>query len=151
MSALVRLAKPEDLEGVLVLYKELRPYDPELTPQLARDTFLDLLRRDDIALVVYEFDEALTATCMLALVPNLASGTRPFGVIEHVVTLPEFRRRGHGRIVLQHALNLAWSKRCCKVVLLSGEHRVQAHKLYESVGFVGGVERGFVARPPSAA
>jgi GNAT superfamily N-acetyltransferase len=151
MSALVRLAKPEDLEGVLVLYKELRPHDPELTPQLGRDTFLYLLRRDDIALVVYEFDGTLTATCMLALVPNLASGTRPFGVIEHVVTLPKFRRRGHGRLVLQYALNLAWSKCCCKVVLLSGENRVQAHRLYESVGFIGGVERGFVARPPSAA
>jgi GNAT superfamily N-acetyltransferase len=88
---------------------------------------------------------------MLALVPNLANGARPFGVVEHVVTLPEFRRRGHARRALEHALNLAWSKSCYKVVLLSGAQRKEAHKLYESVGFVGGIEEGFVARPPSAA
>jgi hypothetical protein len=46
---------------------------------------------------------------------------------------------------------MAWSKGCYKVMLLSGSQRVEAHKLYESVGFVGGIERGFVARSPSAA
>jgi GNAT superfamily N-acetyltransferase len=83
---------------------------------------------------------------MLAIVPNLASGARPFGIIEHVVTLQEFRRRGHARRVLEHALKLAWSRHCYKVVLLSGADRTEAHRLYESAGFNGGVERGFVAK-----
>jgi len=32
-------------------------------------------------------------------------------------------------------------------MLLSGAQRKEAHKLYESVGFDGDVERGFVAKP----
>ena len=92
----------------------------------------------------------VTATCMLAIVPNLASGARPFGVVEHVVTLPQFRRQGLARLVLQFALDLAWSKNCYKVILLSGAQRTEAHRLYESVGFQGDIERGFVAKPNCA-
>src|SRR5262245_56212619 len=106
------------------------------------------MSKRDVVLLVCELDGALVATCMLAIIPNLASGARPFGIIEHVVTLPAHRRRGHARRVLQHALDLAWARRCCKVMLLSGEQRGEAHSLYESVGFAGNVERGFVARPP---
>jgi GNAT superfamily N-acetyltransferase len=87
---------------------------------------------------------------MLASVPNLASSARPFAVIEHVVTLAAHRRRGYARLVLEYALAKAWSRGCCKVMLLSGSQRTEAHKLYESVGFLGDVERGFVAKPASA-
>jgi GNAT superfamily N-acetyltransferase len=151
VSAVVRPVKPEDLEGVLGLYKELRPLDPPLSPDAARATLQALIQRSDIELLVCEINAVLAATCQLAVVPNLASGARPFGVIEHVVTLAAHRRRGYARLLLERALELAWSKGCYKVVLLSGSQRAEAHKLYESVGFVGGVERGFVARSPSAA
>jgi GNAT superfamily N-acetyltransferase len=111
----------------------------------------NLIQRPDIDLLVCEANGVLAATCQLALVPNLASGARPFGIIEHVVTLAEHRRFGYASLVLKHALETAWSKGCYKVMLLSGAQRSEAHKLYESVGFVGGIERGFVARSPSAA
>ncbi len=84
---------------------------------------------------------------MLAVIPNIASGARPFGVIEYVVTLASQRKRGYARLVLERALAEAWAGGCYKVVLLSGVKRAEAHKLYESVGFVGDIERGFVAKP----
>jgi GNAT superfamily N-acetyltransferase len=147
----VRPVQPEDLDGVLLLYRQLRPHDPALAPQLAREVLERLIRQDDIELIVCDSAGVLTTTCMLALIPQLANSARPFGVIEHVVTLAEHRRQGHARRVLEFALDLAWSRSCCKVVLLSGSQRTEAHKLYESVGFVSGIESGFVARPPSAA
>src|SRR5262245_41770011 len=104
MAQVARVAQAGDLEGILRLYGELRPHDPALDPDVARDAFEQLVGSDDVKLIVCECDGALTATCMLALVPNLASGARPFGVVEHVVTLREFRRRGHARLVLNHAL-----------------------------------------------
>jgi len=146
MRCVARLATGTDLEDVLALYRELRPQDPVLSAEIARSSFEAILQRDDVAIVVLECDGALTATCMLAILPNLASGARPFGVIEHVVTLRAFRRRGYARQVLEHALNLAWSRQCYKVMLLSGAGRTEAHRLYEAVGFNGSVERGFVVK-----
>jgi len=142
---LTRLAQSADVNGILTLYRELRPGDPELPepkPLLSK-----ILSNPDLALVVCECDDTLAATCMLAIVPNLASGGRPFGVLEHVVTLNRFRRRGFARAVLQFALEIAWSRNCYKVILLSGIQRREAHAMYESVGFRGDVERGFVAKP----
>ena len=48
---------------------------------------------------------------------------------------------------MKYALDLAWANNCCKVVLLSGAQRVEAHRLYESLGFKGGIERGSVVKP----
>jgi GNAT superfamily N-acetyltransferase len=150
MNTAVRRAESNDLPGVLTLYRELRPHDPELAPDAGREAFRVLTARNDVHIVVCEVEKTLVATCMLAIIPSLACGARPFGIIEHVVTLSTRRGRGYGRYVLEHALNLAWSGRCCKVVLFSGTQRTDAHRLYESVGFVGNVESGFVAKPTRA-
>jgi GNAT superfamily N-acetyltransferase len=147
MQTSVRLAQPRDLLGILSLYRELRPSDPELAETEAHTALARILNDTNLHLVVCEHAGCLAATCMLALVPNLASGARPFGVIEHVVTLSRFRRKGLARLVLRFALDLAWTKTCYKVILLSGAMRTEAHRLYESLGFRGDVERGFVAKP----
>lgn len=143
----VRRARAPDLPGVLALYRELRPHDPPLAPARAEAVWVELLANPGVDLVVAELDGALAATCLLATIPNLASGGRPIGLLEHVITAARFRRRGLGAAVLRFALARAWSRDCCKVMLLSGVARPEAHRLYESVGFRGDVERGFVAKP----
>jgi GNAT superfamily N-acetyltransferase len=150
MESAVRLAEFRDLQGLLTLYKALRPHDPELPAQQAEARWRELLAQSHIRVVVAESDGSLASTCMIALVTNLASGGRPFGVIEHVITLPQFRGRGLARATLQYALDFAWSQSCCKVMLLSGMQRAEAHALYESLGFRGDIERGFVIKPASA-
>ncbi len=144
---MIRLARFEDLTPVQRLYKELRPHDPELPPDEAAKLWRDVLAQPRVRIIVAEQDAQLVSACMLALVPNFANGGRPIGFIEHVITLPEFRGLGLAGAVLQHALDLAWSQDCCKVVLLSGAQRAEAHRLYESLGFRGDIERGFVIKP----
>src|SRR5204862_7090944 len=116
----VRLATTVDLAGVLALYRQRRPNDPELSESESKAALDQVLGDKGLSLIVCEQGNVLAATCMLAVIENLAMGARPFGVIEHVVTLPEFRQQGLARRVLRHALELAWSKRCYKVILLSG-------------------------------
>jgi GNAT superfamily N-acetyltransferase len=146
-----RVAQDADLRDVLALYHELRPHDPEIPLDVARKAFAGILERDDVQIVVCDAGGARVATCMLAIIPNLAAGARPFGIIEHVVTLAAHRGRGYGRRVLDHALALAWERRCYKVTLLSGAQRPQAHRLYQSAGFDGDAERGFVIKAPDYA
>lgn len=144
----IRFAEANDLPGMHKLYRELRPQDPVLPPKVAALRWADVLDNANIRVVVADMGGLLAATCMIALVPNLASGGRPFAVIEHVVTLGSHRGRGLGRAVMQHALDFAWSRDAWKVMLLSGAQRAEAHRLYESLGFRGEIERGFVAKRP---
>jgi GNAT superfamily N-acetyltransferase len=145
-----RFAEYRDLDGVRRLYQELRPADPDLTAEKAASLWRELLSQPHIRVVVAEADGALASTCMIALIANLANEGRPFAVIEHVVTLSQYRGRGLGRATMQLALDFAWSQSCCKVMLLSGVQRPDAHRLYESLGFRGDIERGFVIKPSQA-
>lgn len=146
----VRRAVPADIPSVLALYRELRPNDPAIPADRAARLWEEVADGRRSMVFVAEFDGEVAATCMLAMLSNLASGGRPIGVVEHVVTASRFRRRGLNRQVLELALKEAWVAGCCKVILLSGAQRTEAHGLYEAVGFRGDVERGFVAKPPES-
>ena len=144
----IRRAAEQDIAGVMALYAVLRPHDPVLPHEQLRALWHDAGGGPHSMIVVAECNCVIASTCMLATVANLASGGRRIGLIEHVVTAPAFRGQGLGRDVLEFALAQAWAMGCCKVVLLSGSQRTDAHRLYRSVGFDGDAEMGFVAKPP---
>ena len=116
----VRLAVQGDLTGLARLYSELRPNDPPIIGASSEALLGQLSENPAIRLVVCEAGGILVSTCMLGIVPNLAQGGKPFGIIEHVVTLAPHRRQGHSRRVLACALDFAWAANCYKVMLLSG-------------------------------
>lgn len=144
-----RLARAEDLGAVISLYRELRPDDPELPDAKLSALWRSVTNGANSIVTVVCVDGEIAATAMLALIANLASGGRRIGLIEHVVTASRFRRRGLAKQLLQYTLEHAWAANCCKVVLLSGAQRVEAHQVYEAVGFSGNVERGFVIKSPT--
>ena len=98
--------------------------------------------------VVAEVDGSVVATCNLTVVPNLTYNLQPYGLIENVVTHADYRRQGLGKAVVQMALDIAWEAGCYKVMLLSGSSREGAHRLYDSVGFLGDKKKGYVAYRP---
>lgn len=145
---MIRLAEQKDLAGLLALYKELRPNDPSLDPELAEQRWQQLIDDTRTHVVVAEVEGELAATCALSINLSITNGARPFGIIEHVVTGQKFRRQGLSKQVLEYGINQAWQLECYKVMLLSGEQLTGAHKVYEAVGFKSGIEKGFVIKRP---
>ncbi|WP_166541564.1 GNAT family N-acetyltransferase [Aeromonas salmonicida] len=144
----IRTCNEQDVTGLLILYRELRPHDPPLVE--AESTLAALLAQSHVRLIVAEVDGQLAATCQLGVIPTLTNGGRPFGIIEHVITAARFRRQGLSQQVLEQALAIAWQQDCYKVMLLSGEGREAAHRLYEKLGFKAGIEKGFVIKQVDA-
>jgi len=60
---MIRVATINDLAGVLNLYKELRPLDPNLATNFAKDKWLEIIDNKQTYLVVAEIDGELTSTC----------------------------------------------------------------------------------------
>ena len=137
-----------DLTGLLALYQFLNPDDPPLpvNDNLQRH-WQDILDNEALHYVVAHVNGTLISTCNLTIVPNLTRAARPYGLIENVVTHPEYRRRGIGTQVLQYALNIAWKQDCYKVMLLTGSKNETTLRFYEQAGFTRGEKTGFVARP----
>lgn len=143
----IRECELQDLAGLLALYRELRPRDPALSESAATEGLAALLRQPHTRILVALVDGQLASSCQLGVIP-LTNGGRPFGIIEHVITGAAFRRQGLSHRLLEHTLALAWELDCYKVMLLSGEGREAAHRLYEGLGFKAGIERGFVIKAP---
>ena len=89
----------------------------------------------------------LVSTCTLTMIPNLTRMGRPYGLIENVVTHPDYRKQGLGTQVLRYALNIAWEHGCYKVMLMTGSKREETLLFYEKVGFKRDIKTGFVAYP----
>ena len=92
-------------------------------------------------------DNMLVSSCTLSIIPNLTRGCRPYGVMENVVTHPNYRRKGLGKAVLKKALEYSWNCNCYKVMLLTGRMNEGTFQFYESVGFDRFVKQAFLARP----
>jgi GNAT superfamily N-acetyltransferase len=144
---MIRVATNNDLEGILKLYKELRPLDPDLETSFAKEKWDEIISDSQTQIIVAEVDGELASTCALGINKSIANGARPFAIIEHVITLNKFRRKGLSGQVLEFAISLAWKNNCCKAMLLSGAELKGAHSVYEAVGFKGDIERGFVIKP----
>jgi GNAT superfamily N-acetyltransferase len=144
-----RNIRPDELDALLELYKHLHTKDapPPARPQLC-SVWESFLSNPLLHCFVIELDGRLVSSCVLAIIPNLTHGARPYGLIENVVTHADYRQRGLGTAVLQHALQAAWQTDCYKVMLLTGRKDPAVHRFYEHVGFRRDEKTGYIARPP---
>lgn len=147
----VREILGSELDELLRLYEHLHVSDDPL-PERARVEALwhQIQQNPDLKYFGVFLDGRLVSSCTLAIIPNLTRGCRPYGVIENVVTHAEFRRKGYGRQVLNHALVFAWRKGCYKVMLLTGRKDEGTYRFYESIGFDRHAKQAFLAKPGKA-
>ena len=140
----VRKIKEDELEQLLSLYQHLHPQDVQPAEEALRKAWQTILSLPAIfQYFVIEKDEKLVASCNLSLIPNLTRGARSIGLIENVVTHPDYRRQGLGKKIVEHAVTCARENNCYKVMLLSDAKRVESHHFYQSLGFSGDSKKGF--------
>jgi ribosomal protein S18 acetylase RimI-like enzyme len=141
----IRELKFPELEQVLSLYDEYeRPKSPWPSQQEQKNIFEQLLNSGGCVLVAV-LGSSVVGTCTLNLCPNFSWSGRPYAIIENVIVACEQRNKGIGKALLNHAANLAESKGCYKVALMTGSKELSTLKFYESAGFIGD-KQGFQRR-----
>ncbi len=144
----IRELKPSELSQLLQLYEHLHEGDDPLPSEEVLKKVWEQIRKDENHKIFGVFTNGdLVSSCVLCVIPNLTRGCLPYGLIENVVTHENYRKRGHGKAVLHHALNYAWSKGCYKVMLLTGRKDESTYRFYESVGFARNAKQAFLAKP----
>lgn len=144
----IRCAEQEDLDRILNLYTHLHDNDINAERKRYEKKFYEIISFPSSFLFLLENSETLIASCILFILPNLTRGANSFGIIENVVTRREFRGKGYGTGIITHALQVAWSEDCYKVMLLTGRSDERVRKFYENAGFIRGIKEGFIAYPP---
>ena len=144
----VRLLTQHDIYAIANLYQFLNPDDP---PIIVNDSSLtvwqEILKNPSVSMLGYEYDGEVVSCCTLCVIPNMSRGMKPYGLLENVVTHPEYRRRGFATALLKTAQSLAWELDCYKVMLLTGSKQESTLRFYEKCGFLADRKQGLVMYP----
>jgi GNAT superfamily N-acetyltransferase len=144
----VRELAAHDLPALLDLYAHLHDSDLPQAPAPVVASVWDSIRRNDSICYFGGFAGAgLVSSCNITVIPNLTRSCAPYGLIENVVTHKGHRGQGHGTAVLKAALDFAWSRRCYKVMLMTGRLDEGTFSFYEKAGFKRHEKEAFVAKP----
>ncbi len=132
----IRAAGQADLPAMLALYEHLNRTERVLAAADRERVWREVLGHPGLTVLVGALPTGeLAASCTLVVVPNITRAGTPYALIENVVTDPAFRRRGHGRAVLEAAAARAWEAGCYKVMLLTGSRDPGTHRFYAEAGF----------------
>lgn len=147
---IIRKLQEGDLDQLLILYEHLHSTDVAL-PDIStiKSVWCEILLNPSYHYFGVFIEELLVSSCTLAVIANLTRGCAPYGLIENVVTHSAHRNKGFGKAVLAYALNTAWSRKCYKVMLLTGRKDQATLQFYESAGFNGHEKQAFIAKPNS--
>jgi GNAT superfamily N-acetyltransferase len=91
-------------------------------------------------LIVADDDGAVVGTCQLTFTPSLSRWGAERMTIEAVRVRTDLRGRGIGRAMIAWALDRARERGCALAQLTTDKRRADAHRFYESLGFVASHE-----------
>jgi GNAT superfamily N-acetyltransferase len=144
-NVVVRRASETDLDALLSLYGELTgskvtaaPADRASAEPLLAEILADPRRELAVALV----DGQVVGTADLIVISSLTHRGEPWAIVENVIVAGTARRSGVGRALFRHQIERARAAGCCKLQLLSGKHRAEAHEFYRRMG-LNAVAEGF--------
>jgi GNAT superfamily N-acetyltransferase len=131
----VEAARESDLADVLGLMRHLISSDEPIDPQVASANWERLLHGDIAQILIGRLGGKAISSCVLAIIPNLTRGGRPYALIENVVTHADYRGRGFGKATMHAAIERARSAACYKVMLTTGRKDEAVFRFYENCGF----------------
>ena len=139
-----------DLDELFALYAHYTAEHnrPGLSEDRMAEIWREVERNPGVAYFALELEGRIAATCILSITQSFIRGGSGYGIIEHVVTHNEFRRRGLAKALMEYVMVYAWNKDCTEVMLLSGRDLAPAHKMYEQLGFDKHQRTGFIKFRP---
>ena len=133
----IRLATHADIPGMASLLRTLFEQEVEFAPNegdqiLGLETILDSPSVG--RLIVCERNGDIIGMVNLLFTVSTALGAR-VALLEDMVVVPELRRRGIGRLLVEKAIEQCRSDNCHRITLLTDQDNMGAHAFYERAGF----------------
>ena len=133
---IIREALETDLPSILSLYGQ-PDFDNGVIADLsdAEDFLAMIWRYPDYRIYVAEIASGVIGVYSLLIMDKLAHKRTPSAILEDIVVATSRQRQGVGKALVAHAMNMARSKGCYKLVLSSNARRTDAHRFYDQLGF----------------
>lgn len=136
MVPMIRHCKEQDLPSIHLFYQQLHEGETNTTLQEIIDGFHAMQAHQGCNVYVAEIDGQVVGTFVLYILPNMTRHGRPAAMLENIVVDEANRGQGIGRVMLEHARDLAQAAGCYKLSLTSNAKRTAAHDFYRRCGMV---------------
>ncbi len=131
----IREAGERDLPGLLQLYTQLHDNSmPEFNERLY-SLWQQILADPNHHILIGCQEEAIIASCVVMIVPNLTHNQQPYALVENVITDERYRNKGYGTELLNAAKALAIKEKCYKIMLMTGSKKESTLNFYERAGY----------------
>ena len=135
---IIRKATPNDADALYELYQNHLTADPPVEPQdmgewqkkisrFMADPFYNL--------IVGEIDGLIVSSVTLIIIENLTHNTRPYSVIENVVTHADCRNKHYATELMNKAGEIAMEHNCYKIMLMTGSKKDSTLGFYKNCGY----------------
>lgn len=132
----IRSATGPDLPALLDLYAQTGLDDGiRLEEARARDLLATLARYPDYKIYLVSEGATLLASYALLIMENIAHNGAPLAIVEQVAVRPDAQRKGLGKLMMHHAMDLSRARGCYKLALSSNIRFEPAHAFYDKLGF----------------
>jgi GNAT superfamily N-acetyltransferase len=143
----IRKAGIPDLDALLDLYcNHLAATPPPAPPdrQAALLTLRRIVEDSGYHILAGEEDGKVVSSVTLVVIKNLTHDSRPYSIIENVVTHEDYRGRGYASALMEKASEIASEAGCYKIMLLTGSKNESTLTFYERCGFNRRDKTGFI-------
>ena len=142
----IRTVNRNDLPALQELYLNL--HETNIAPLTSEGLKIweEILRMPDYHILIGEYAGQVVSSATIIIIKNLTRGMRPYALVENVVTVQEYRKRGYAGLLLNKAVEIAKAGNCYKIMLLSGSQSEATLNLYRKAGFSDTEKTGFVMR-----
>lgn len=115
----IRTANSEDLPNLLSLLHQLSPPSEQdkVSQESLKQILLKMIQDENHHIHVLEENDSIIATGTLLIRLNLSHGGKSAAHIENVVVDKKHRKKGIGKIMINHLIKKAKNLGCYKVIL----------------------------------
>ncbi|NLN64942.1 MAG: GNAT family N-acetyltransferase [Clostridiaceae bacterium] len=131
----IREVKKSDLDGLQELYLYLHESEKLTETPKLNSLWNEIIADEDYHILIGESEGKIVSSVTIVIIKNLTRGMRPYALVENVVTRKDYRRRGYAQALMQRAIEIAKSRRCYKIMLLTGAKNENILKFYEKCSF----------------
>lgn len=141
---LIREIRKSDLDGLQELYLHL--HEAEKLPETVELASLwgEIIADENYHILIGDMEGKTVSSVTVVIIKNLTRGMRPYALIENVVTHTDYRCKGYAQALMQRAVEIAESRGCYKIMLLTGAKNGSTLRFYEKCGFSSKDKTAFI-------
>lgn len=133
MNVIIRKALNSYYKEIMALYGKFVE-DSKRFAKSNNDSYKQILKSKNSFVYVAFINKKIVGFISFSL-RAVVRHPRPILEIEEFFVVPEHRRKGIGKALMNVAISFAKKKKCSRIFLASSKERTDAHKFYKSMKF----------------